>query len=461
LDKDSVLECFAGRKDILENGVRPLSANEKLGQTASAHSEEMLSYQYYDNISIDGKSPDERIRDTGYNPLVAGERIGIIGFRNFIEAEQAVWELFRNMFRDELACGKNQDWHILNPEFSEIGISVQAGTMNFGGNKTNIYIATCDFGASDTGEYAAKRILLQTINQIRNDPAAALSFLDMEFDAAARSLGRNGWILMLGLPPVASNEEFYAYADKDIEILPEPLETEDLGVYDLTVSDAVEVLYQELDYNAQQGVKVTATAFLGNQAPKSEKAMLEILEYIVKAEIQNSDGIGTLLLLNPDYTEAGIGYELLKIRNPEEEEEYYGVLTLVLARPAVIRPQVVGSISWRYAEENPHGPQAMGQSSESGEEETLDTVNGLTVRIEAVPVAEDLQSAFNTCFTDPAGGYSLLFPELESKVAYYQLAVSGSEEGVENKILHSNSFSYYHDRNLLKNIFLIKGESLE
>jgi hypothetical protein len=461
LDKDSVLECFAGRKDILENGVRPLSANEKLGQTASAHSEEMLSYQYYDNISIDGLSPDERIKNAGYNPLLTGERIGIIGFRNFMEAEQAVWELFRNMFRDELACEKNQDWHILNPKFSEIGISVQAGTMDFSGNKTNIYIATCDFGASDTGEYATKRFLLQAINEVRNNPDAALNILNMDFEEAAGYLGRNGWILMLGAPPVAVNEDLFSYADAvSTDLLLSDRAQEPEMPY-VSLGDVTESINHELEYKAKKAATITAAAFFGDQAPDAKDAIAVLFREMLKFEIKNTAQYGELKILNPSYIQAGIGYQLLRVANSEGIDEFYGILTCLFAEPENAHQYVVGRISWLNGKNQSFwhkGP--IETISDESEQIEPDAANGLTVRIETVPAEKDEnQEVISTaCFTDPAGGYSLSLPKSENNAGYFRLIVSESGENDEKQLLHSEDFSYYRSVNLFKDITLKKND---
>jgi hypothetical protein len=462
MDKDAVQECFADRQDIFENGVRPLYANQKLGQTASAHSEEMLSNQYYDNISIDGKSPDKRIRDAGYNPVVTGERIGIIGFRNFMEAEQAVWELFRNMFRDELACGKNQDWHILNPEFSEIGISVQAGAMNFGGNRTNIYIATFDFGASDTGEYAAKRFLLQTINQVRNDPAAALSALNMKFEEVARYLGRNGWILMLGAPPVAVNEDLFSYADADsIELMSNDREQE-LKVPYVSSVDVTESIEQDLACSVNKAVKITSVTFFGDQKPGAKEAIATLFRQMLEFEIKNSTQDGELKILNPEYMQAGIGYQLLEVANSEGINEFYGILTCLFVEPEEAHPYIVGQLSWLNRKEQLFGHKGPIETiSDESEQLEPDAANGLMVRIETVPAekVENQEVISNACFTDPAGGYSLSLPKSENNAGYFRLIVSGSGENDEKQLLHSEDFSYYRSVNLLKDITLEKKDN--
>ncbi len=458
LDKEAVLDCFADRRYILENGLRLLSVNQKLGQTASAHTEEMLQYQYYDNTSIQGLSPKERMVDAGYNPLAAAERIGIIGFRNFMESEQAVWELFRNMFRDELACEKNQDWHILNPEFSEIGISVQAGSMAFGKNKTNIYITTCDFGASNTGKYAAKRLLLQTINHARKNPAAAVAALDMDFEAAAGHLGRNGWILMLGTSPVAVNEDLFAYADAVSTELPAPGETGELEVPGVFSMDALESLYQELEYRAEKAVRISAVSFFGDNAPDPQEAMESLFLQILEAGIKNPERAGDLMILNPDYTETGIGYRLFRVENTEGMDEFYGMLTCVLAAPQEASPRIVGRISWGNAEELPVGLENAVDVADPDMVERADlcSTNGLMVRIEAVPVEQGIKGPFSVYFTDPAGGYSLSLPQAENHAGAFRLTVSRPGEDAENQPLHSEDFSYYHTRNLLKDIQLEK-----
>lgn len=446
MDTTTVIGCFRDRREILEYGLRPLDSNQKLVDTASAHTAEMLEHNYYDRVSIDGRRPVERIADAGYKPLVTGENIGIIGFNNFMNREQAVWELFKNMYRDELACGKDGPWQILNPGFSEIGVSVRAGTMNFNGGPTNIYMATCDFGTSEKGMFAAERRLLQLINEVRANPAAALSYAGIDFASAYEALGRNGWILILGLPPLAANEDFFAYADKRIDHFAAILRERGLEFSASRVDDARDALYDALAYEAQAAVESLVANDFNGRNPSPDEGALDTLVQMLKTEFENAAAGKPLVILNPGYTEMGIAYRHVKTLGAGGADKFYGMLSCVLAEPGKTRRHIVGRISWADPDE-PAG------DGDGAAQEVIESVNGLLVRLESVPVGDQERSLANVCFSDPAGGYSVRLPEAENNSGEYRLTVS--RLGVnQDRVLHSEAFSYYHNRNLLRNIQL-------
>ena len=68
--------------------------------------------------------------ETGYDPNITGETLGILAFYNFIGSETAVNILFKNMFLDELNPERAEPRNILNPEIQDMGIGI--GTRNHG-----------------------------------------------------------------------------------------------------------------------------------------------------------------------------------------------------------------------------------------------------------------------------------------------------------------------------------------
>lgn len=71
--------CLINRKRA-EKGEAPLKLSGQLERVAEAHSQEMVSANYFDHISPGGVTPADRMRQTGYIPnadvgYVVGENI--------------------------------------------------------------------------------------------------------------------------------------------------------------------------------------------------------------------------------------------------------------------------------------------------------------------------------------------------------------------------------------------------
>ena len=107
--------------DILTQGLPPLKLNANLKISAANHTIDMLNNNFYGDDSSDGKTPDQRIRATGYNPRATGEALGVLGFINFIEPSEAVNRIFEIIYKDELNPERTKPRNILSYEFEETG----------------------------------------------------------------------------------------------------------------------------------------------------------------------------------------------------------------------------------------------------------------------------------------------------------------------------------------------------
>lgn len=117
-----------------------------LGNAAYLHSVDMIQNGYLSSISLDGRTTEDRIRTSGYNPLIYEEYIAAITFINFMPLDRA-----ENIFVDNLFAYAS---HImLNPNLKDIGIGLVAGAFTYGGETRNAYILTCDFATSHYPEY--------------------------------------------------------------------------------------------------------------------------------------------------------------------------------------------------------------------------------------------------------------------------------------------------------------------
>lgn len=210
MDADQILQDLPELKDILIYGLPPLSFNENLYAAASAHTRDMLENNYYSHFSLDERTYDDRIVESGYDPVVTGESLGMLAFFNFIEPAEAVALIFENMFRDELDPARTERRNILASDLEEAGIGFGSGAFKIDGLIYNAYLTTCDFATSAV--FVPELELLELINQAREDPLAMASSLGMDADQILQDLPELKDILIYGLPPLSFNENLYAAA---------------------------------------------------------------------------------------------------------------------------------------------------------------------------------------------------------------------------------------------------------
>ncbi len=209
MDPDQILKDFPELKDILIQGLAPLNFNESLYASAGGHCRDMLANGYYSYESLDGGTVADRMQDAGYAPAVSGESLGLLYFNNFVSAEEAVSQIFENMFRDEL----NPEWtgqrNILNPQVKDLGVAMAAGLYTFNGYAGNVYLAACDFGAA-METYDLEMIVL--INQARSNPRAVAKFYGMDIRSILKDFPELESLFAKGVPPVMANAQLYASA---------------------------------------------------------------------------------------------------------------------------------------------------------------------------------------------------------------------------------------------------------
>ncbi len=206
MNPKKILKDFPELKDILVNGLPGLNFNERLYLSAAAHTRDMFDNSYYAYESMDGRTAEDRMSDAGYVPLDSGESLGLLYFNNFIDSEKAVYQLFSNMYRDEL----NPDWtgqrNILNPDMKDIGVCVGSGMFNFNGFSGNVYISTCDFG-SEIQAYELE--LMALINQARSKPRAVVKYYGLNAAKIIKDFPGLEDVFVNGLPPVSINSNLY------------------------------------------------------------------------------------------------------------------------------------------------------------------------------------------------------------------------------------------------------------
>lgn len=108
-----------------KEGLKPLSLNSKLVESAQTKAKAMLASDCWDHYCPNGKSPWDFFDDAGYDYIYAGENLAE-GFSD----NQKVFNAWMN--------SKTHKENILRPEFTEIGISIAYG--KFQGIENNAVI---------------------------------------------------------------------------------------------------------------------------------------------------------------------------------------------------------------------------------------------------------------------------------------------------------------------------------
>lgn len=123
--KNKVLELVNAERE--NNGLSPLKWDDKLAAAAQSHCDDMVARNFFAHENPDGKTPHERIKETGASFMMTGENIA--AGQDSPETVMMSW--------------MNSDGHranILNPSYTSIGIGVTKGggygiywTQCFGG----------------------------------------------------------------------------------------------------------------------------------------------------------------------------------------------------------------------------------------------------------------------------------------------------------------------------------------
>jgi hypothetical protein len=158
MDPEKILADFPELHDLLTKGLSPLTFSRNLYRAARAHAEDMQGNGYFSSISLDGRTYEDRIRGTGYEPLYSGEYIGLqcLGSDSMDDAEtndlidRLVHLMFKNLFTREFRTNSTEQRNILNSGLKEVGISLIAGTScKLGGIcGNNVLLMVADFGLS-------------------------------------------------------------------------------------------------------------------------------------------------------------------------------------------------------------------------------------------------------------------------------------------------------------------------
>ena len=100
-------------------GLPPLVLDTRLNDAAQRHAEDMLLRSYYSHSSLEGSSPGDRVRKSGYTPRLVGENI-------------ARGALSVNEVMDNWMASREHRNNLLHPGFTDLGVGVAVGRNSVG-----------------------------------------------------------------------------------------------------------------------------------------------------------------------------------------------------------------------------------------------------------------------------------------------------------------------------------------
>lgn len=122
-----VLNTQTSASAYLHAGMPPLAVDGQLSASASAHTDEMMRLGYFSETSPDGKTAEDRIRESGYDILYAGELIFQYSGGMDTSADEMVAAIFNMIFSAELATDEAQSDSfrlMLERDLEDIGVSL-------------------------------------------------------------------------------------------------------------------------------------------------------------------------------------------------------------------------------------------------------------------------------------------------------------------------------------------------
>jgi uncharacterized protein YkwD len=197
-------QLAAARPELLnlpEEGMSQLAWKPLLSETAKAHNEDMLARGFVDRVNPEGLTAGDRAAAAGYWAVSVGESIGVVGFANFLAPDAAVSILFENMLREEILNPSDERWNLLNPRYSEAGVAVGTGVLEYGGYLFNVYIAVCDFG-EPYRIGSEEELFLALVNQARSNPEGFLLSAGISADRLMPDIREGLNAFFAGMPPL-------------------------------------------------------------------------------------------------------------------------------------------------------------------------------------------------------------------------------------------------------------------
>jgi uncharacterized protein YkwD len=123
-----------------EHALGTFCASEQLMSAATAHSRDMLDRGYYNHVSSDGETPEQRVRATGYSYSSMAENIHR---RSLSYAPEPTQKDLEDVFEAWMESPGHRA-NVLDPDLHEIGIGAAFGRYGTEVETSGLY--TVDFG---------------------------------------------------------------------------------------------------------------------------------------------------------------------------------------------------------------------------------------------------------------------------------------------------------------------------
>ena len=318
-DTNELLKKLPELNLVLTKGIPNLWNNKELQAAAKKHAKDMTENFYYSHTSPDGSSYADRIKMAGYPVKSAGEAIGILAFYNFLTLNDAVDYLFEYLIREELDPERKEKRNIFNPEFQEIGISMQSGIWTIGNVDYNIVLVTCNFGTRLKEDLNSSTELFQLLNQARSAPLDYAKSIGVDIDSLLEEVSPDfKEILQNGIPTVGMSGALFWTAG---------FHTLDMMTNHFLSTTSFSDGKQYADRLASIGyLNKTAGEAVGYIEAETwtplSKAIESIFNKMFLREIA-ANYKGVRKILNPDYLEVGIGFGLTSLKIDDELKNAY------------------------------------------------------------------------------------------------------------------------------------------
>lgn len=146
VNEQLVRDVFADDPTILKQGLPPLAWNRNLAVSSAAHGRDMFDRLYYDYVTPEGKTVEQRILSTGYQSLDSGETMNALFFENYVGLDDAFKLLVDAMIRDELT-GSSVERNIFSSDLTELGVTFFAESIPLLEEQPYVYLLVADFAA--------------------------------------------------------------------------------------------------------------------------------------------------------------------------------------------------------------------------------------------------------------------------------------------------------------------------
>jgi len=347
LDREKILNAHPFLIDYMDGGFPEFMPDERLFSSAASHAEEMAVEKYFSKISLDGSAPADRFKRVQYHALESGEVLGVVLFQKYLSMDKALDALCQNIIQNDLDWGKESSPILFNPNFKEIGLSIQSGFILSNGVRLNFYLAVVDLGSDGVSLNEKKSFV--DLNLARTSPDQYL--MDAAFDQD--NGGGNITLNLESQAPLAFDVGLYLKAKKTLGNLIEDM----TGSFVLNVSgDAPDSDLLEIPSVGVSKIWITV----------DEKNPEEAQAYLLEQALMNEVSLAPeeRVLLNPDYSTAGLVFVSGPIVFNDTDEYFINAMAVEAALPPEV-PKTYELSGLVYEDKDKNGQYTPGEGCPS------------------------------------------------------------------------------------------------